>query len=81
VTLVAGRRSLELPASTRPALAALLAAGELKVADLPGLDDADQLTLARRLVTESIAVVPDAVVPTPVPGHDGARDGAPGAGS
>jgi lysine-specific demethylase/histidyl-hydroxylase NO66 len=81
VTLVAGRRSLELPPSTRPALAALLAAGELKVADLPGLDDADQLTLARRLVTESIAVVPDAVVPTPVPGHDGARDGAPGAGS
>jgi bifunctional lysine-specific demethylase and histidyl-hydroxylase NO66 len=81
VTLVAGRRSLELPASTRPALAALLAAGELKAADLPGLDDADQLTLARRLVTESIAVVPDAVVPTPVPGHDGTRDGAPGAGS
>ncbi|MGY1822280.1 cupin domain-containing protein [Geodermatophilus sp. SYSU D00079] len=81
VTLVAGRRSLELPASTRPALAALLAAGELKVADLPGLDDTDQLTLARRLVTESIAVVPDAVVPGRPPGEDGARDGAPGAGS
>ena len=40
--------------------AALLAAGELKVGDLPGLDPADRLTLARRLVTESIAVVPDA---------------------
>ncbi|MGY1638005.1 cupin domain-containing protein [Geodermatophilus sp. SYSU D00742] len=74
VTLVAGRRSLELPAQTRPALAALLAAGELKVADLPGLDDADRLTLARRLVTESIAVVPDAVVPDLSAGHDGERD-------
>ena len=42
------------------ALAALLAAGELKVGDLPGLDAADRLALARRLVTESIATVPDA---------------------
>jgi hypothetical protein len=38
----------------------LLTAGELKVGDLPGLDPADRLTLARRLVTESIATVPDA---------------------
>jgi bifunctional lysine-specific demethylase and histidyl-hydroxylase NO66 len=30
------------------------------VGDLPGLDPADRLTLARRLVTESVAVVPDA---------------------
>ena len=36
------------------------AAGELKVGDLPGLDPADRLALARRLVTESIAIVPDA---------------------
>jgi bifunctional lysine-specific demethylase and histidyl-hydroxylase NO66 len=60
VALVAGRRTHDPPADTSPALAALLAAGELKVGDLPGLDPADQLTLARRLVTESIAVVPDA---------------------
>ncbi|RFU22577.1 cupin [Geodermatophilus marinus] len=60
VTLLFGRRSLDLPASTRPALAELLAAGELKVGDLPGLDAEDQLTLARRLVTESVATVPDA---------------------
>jgi hypothetical protein len=60
VALVAGRRTHDLPASTHAALAALLAAGELKVGDLPGLDAADQLTLARRLVTESIAIVPDA---------------------
>ncbi|MGY1711636.1 cupin domain-containing protein [Geodermatophilus sp. SYSU D00758] len=60
VTLLFGRRSLELPAGTRPALAELLAAGELKVGDLPGLDAEDQLTLARRLVTESVVTVPDA---------------------
>ncbi len=60
VTLVAGRRHHDLPAQTRPALAELLAAGELKVGDLPGLDADEQLTLARRLVVESIAVVPDA---------------------
>jgi bifunctional lysine-specific demethylase and histidyl-hydroxylase NO66 len=60
VALVAGRRTHDLPADTHRALAALLAAGELKVGDLPGLDGPDQLTLARRLVTESIAIVPDA---------------------
>jgi hypothetical protein len=60
VALVAGRRTHDLPADTHPALAALLAAGELAVGDLPGLSAADQLTLARRLVTESIAIVPDA---------------------
>ncbi|MGY1747948.1 cupin domain-containing protein [Modestobacter sp. SYSU DS0511] len=73
VALVAGRRTHDLPAATRPALAALLAAGELKVGDLPDLDAADQLTLARRLVTESIAVVPDARAGAPARtgGHDG----------
>jgi len=59
VTLLAGRRTHSFPGDVREALAALLAAGELTVADLPGLDPADRLTLARRLVTESIATVPD----------------------
>ena len=59
-TLIAGRRSHSFPAEVRPALAALLAVGELKVGDLPGLEPADRLTLARRLVTEAIATVPDA---------------------
>jgi lysine-specific demethylase/histidyl-hydroxylase NO66 len=76
VALVAGRRTHDLPADTHPALAALLAAGELKVGDLPGLDAADQLTLARRLVTESIAIVPDARPGGAV--HDGDRGGHPG---
>jgi len=92
VALVAGRRTHDLPADTAPALAVLLAAGELTVGDLPGLAAADQLTLARRLVTESIAVVPDARAdgvragggvgaPAGEPGHDGGRDHRPGPGA
>ncbi len=61
--LVPGRGS----GRTRPAL---LAAGELKVADLPGLDADDRLTLARRLVTDAIATVPGR--------HDGDRGHASG---
>jgi hypothetical protein len=60
VTLIAGRRRMAFPAAERAALAELLAVGELKVGDLPGLAPGDRLTLARRLVTESIATVPDA---------------------
>jgi len=40
---------------------ALLDSGELKIADLPGLPPDDRLALARRLVTEGVAVVPGAV--------------------
>ncbi|SOE02791.1 cupin domain-containing protein [Blastococcus haudaquaticus] len=60
VVLLAGRRSHSFPADVRPALTALLDVGELKVADLPGLESADRITLARRLVTEGVATVPDA---------------------
>ena len=60
VSLLAGRRSHSFPGEVRDALTALLTAGELKVGDLPGLDAADRVTLARRLVTESVATVPDA---------------------
>ena len=56
VRLIGGRRTHTFPAETRPALTALLSAGELKVADLPGTDD-DRLGLARRLVTDGIATV------------------------
>nr|WP_283956333.1 cupin domain-containing protein [Blastococcus sp. CCUG 61487] len=63
VTLLGGRRSHSFPAAVRPALAELLAVGELKVGDLPGLAADEQLDLARRLVFESVAVVPDAEVP------------------
>ena len=60
VTLLAGRRSHSFPAAVRDALTGLLAAGELKVGDLPGLEPAERITLARRLVTESIVTVPGA---------------------
>jgi bifunctional lysine-specific demethylase and histidyl-hydroxylase NO66 len=76
VALLAGRRRLEFPASTRAALTGLLATGETKVADLAGLDAADQLTLARRLVTESVALVADAAVQG-ADGHDGVPATAP----
>jgi hypothetical protein len=86
VTLLAGRRSHSFPADVRDALAELLAVGELKAGDLPGLDPADRLTLARRLITESIATVPDAALPDAGPealpdaGHDGHRGHADGTG-
>jgi len=78
VALVAGRRSHDLPADTHAALSALLAAGELAIGDLPGLDAAGRLTLARRLVTESIAIVPGAH-PESITEHDGGRDDRSGA--
>ena len=65
VTLIGGRRTHSFPGSARTALAELLAVGELKVGDLPGLEPDDRLTLARRLVTGSIALVPDAAPPGP----------------
>jgi hypothetical protein len=71
VELVTGRRTHSFPADVRAALTALLAAGELKVADLPGLDPDDRLTLARRLVTDAVATVD---------GHDGSHGDARGAG-
>ena len=58
--LIGGRRTHSFPAEARPALTALLSAGELKVADLPGADDGERVTLARRLVVEGIATVPGA---------------------
>jgi bifunctional lysine-specific demethylase and histidyl-hydroxylase NO66 len=81
VTLLAGRSSHSFPGEVREALQALLSTGELKVGDLPGLDPADRTTLARRLITESIATVPDAGPPaghTPGAGHDGTRADASG---
>jgi ribosomal protein L16 Arg81 hydroxylase len=73
VVLVAGRQHRRFPAAHRPALAELLAAGELKVGDLPGLSPDERRDLARRLVVESVAVVPDAT-------HHGGDDRSPGTG-
>jgi lysine-specific demethylase/histidyl-hydroxylase NO66 len=86
LTLLVGRRSHSFPADVRPALTALLAAGELKVGDLPGLEPADRVTLARRLVTEAVVNVTDATVAEAGTAdehaagdrHDGPRGDAPG---
>jgi lysine-specific demethylase/histidyl-hydroxylase NO66 len=83
LTLLTGRRSHSFPGDVRPALTALLAAGELKVGDLPGLAPADRITLARRLVTEAVVTVPDGGTPAGHGGgsrHDGPRGDAPGTG-
>ncbi|WP_308200725.1 JmjC domain-containing protein [Klenkia sp. PcliD-1-E] len=71
VVLVTGRQHRTFPAAQRPALAELLAVGELKVGDLPGLPAEEQVELARRLVVEAVAVVPDARAGAPV--HHGSR--------
>jgi hypothetical protein len=63
VVLIGGRRSHTFPAEVRPALTELLAVGELKVADLPGLDPADRIALARRLVTDAITTPAEAASP------------------
>ncbi|GAA3171118.1 hypothetical protein GCM10010531_25540 [Blastococcus jejuensis] len=76
VELLAGRRTHTFPGEVRAALTELLAVGELKVGDLPGLDPDDRMTLARRLVTDAIATVPDG--PDRAARHDGSRGDANG---
>ncbi|MCG5457163.1 cupin domain-containing protein [Micromonospora sp. PSH03] len=50
-------RTITLPASCEPAARALLTGTATRVGDLPGLpDDADRLTLARRLLREAVLV-------------------------
>ncbi len=71
VVLVAGRQHRRFAAAQRPALAELLAVGELKVGDLPGLAAEEQVELGRRLVVEAVAVVPDARSAAAV--HHGSR--------
>ncbi|WP_242610986.1 cupin domain-containing protein [Blastococcus saxobsidens] len=78
VTLLGGRRTHTFPAEARPALAELLAVGELEVGDLPALDPADRITLARRLVTDGIATVPGAVPGHARTGDDDGHDHATG---
>ncbi|MDG4801173.1 cupin domain-containing protein [Micromonospora sp. WMMD980] len=49
-------RTLTLPGTCEPALRALLTGEPTRVGDLPGLDDADRLVLARRLLKEAVLV-------------------------
>jgi hypothetical protein len=57
VMLRLGDRVLRLPAATDKAVRAVVGGAVLRVVDLPGLDAKDALTLARRLVRESVVVV------------------------
>jgi hypothetical protein len=52
-----GDRTLRLPAATGKAVRALLDGEQIRVGDLPGLDPADALALARQLVREAVVVV------------------------
>jgi hypothetical protein len=54
-------RTLTVPSYCEPAVRALLAGPQIRVGDLPDLDDADRLTLARRLLREAVAVPADKV--------------------
>ena len=49
-------RNLTLPSSTGPALDAVLSGAVLAAGSLPGLDEADSLVLARRLLREALVV-------------------------
>jgi len=52
-------RTLRLPQVTSKAVRALLDGEQLRVADLPDLDDDDAMSLARRLVREAVVVLDD----------------------
>ncbi|MFF0338942.1 cupin domain-containing protein [Kribbella sp. NPDC004875] len=49
-------RTITFPAVTAAAVAELASGADCKVGNLPGLDDADQLVLVRRLLTEAVVV-------------------------
>jgi hypothetical protein len=56
VVLTTVDRTLTLPADTAAAVQTALTGGVFVPTDLPGLDDADRLTLARRLLREGVIV-------------------------
>lgn len=57
VRLVLPGKTVELPAEARDALAAVLTGDTVRAGDLPGLDPASALVVARRLVREGVLVV------------------------
>jgi lysine-specific demethylase/histidyl-hydroxylase NO66 len=56
VELLIFDRTISFPAECQSALEALLTGLVTRVGDLPGLDDADRLVLARRLLREAVVV-------------------------
>jgi len=57
VSLVLPAKSITLPAEARAALTAVLTGDTVRAGDLPGLDPASALVVARRLVREGVLVV------------------------
>jgi hypothetical protein len=49
-------RTITFPAVTAAAVAELTSGADCKIGNLPGLDDADQLVLVRRLLTEAVVI-------------------------
>jgi hypothetical protein len=49
-------RTITFPAATQAAVTELTSGNDCKVGNLPALDDADQLVLVRRLLTEAVLV-------------------------
>jgi bifunctional lysine-specific demethylase and histidyl-hydroxylase NO66 len=56
VLLQLADRTISLPEATGPAVERLCGGEDVKVGELPGLDDADQLVVVRRLLTEAVLV-------------------------
>jgi hypothetical protein len=56
VLLQLSDRTISLPAATGEAVARLCSGEEVRVGELPGLDEADQLVVVRRLMTEAVVV-------------------------
>lgn len=56
VLLQLADRTISLPSATGPAMERLCGGDDVKVGELPGLDDADQLVLVRRMLTEAVVV-------------------------
>jgi len=57
VLLNSPHNTLHLPATARASIERLIDSGSTKVSDLPGLDSASQLVLARRLLDEGVALL------------------------
>ncbi|MGH8774118.1 MAG: cupin domain-containing protein, partial [Jiangellaceae bacterium] len=56
IALQLADRTITFPAVCEPALRSLLVGAPVRVGDLPGLEPDDQLTVARRLLREAVAV-------------------------
>jgi bifunctional lysine-specific demethylase and histidyl-hydroxylase NO66 len=57
LSVLLGDRELRMPMSVEPAMSLIADGAGVAVADLPGLDQAGRLVLARRLIREGLIEV------------------------